>query len=123
MSDENENEPETFPRSYVEELRAEAAEHRVKSKENAESMETFRNAYRAAVLKEATRDVLAEPIPWSDDFDGENGLPDAGKIREAAEALALEKPQLARVRGDIGQGFRGEQDAPVDLAGMLRAGA
>ena len=51
--------------------------------------------------------------------------PDADKIRAAAEALAAEKPTLARVGGEVLQGHRGdESDAgSVSLADMLKAGA
>jgi hypothetical protein len=113
-------EPDTFPRSYVEELRAEAAEHRLRAKE----ADRLRDALRTAVLARACDGILHDPLPWSDDFDGEDGLPDPEKVREAAEGLAAEKPHLARVRGDAGQGFRGdESDAVVDLAELLRNGA
>lgn len=111
--------PDTFPRAYVEELRREAAEHRTR----AAVADTFRDALRAAVLEKASTGVLAEPIEWDDEFDGEDGLPDAEKIKAAAEALALEKPWLSRPHGDAGQGFRGEDCGTVDLAGLLRAGA
>lgn len=43
-------------------------------------------------------------------------------LREAA-IRADSKPHLGRVRGDAGQGYRGEQSDTVDLAGMLRIGA
>lgn len=114
---------EMFSRDYVESLRTEAAEARVKAK-RATDLEL---ALRDAVKASAARDILQDPaaLEWSDDFADDSGLPDAEKIREAAEALAAEKPHLSRVRGDVLQGHRGEESdaGAVDLAGMLRAGA
>lgn len=116
-------EPKTFGEDYVKELRQEAADSRVKAKGAEEQMTVLRDAYRAAVLKDVCRDLLVEPLDWSDDFAGEDGMPDPVKIKEAAEALALEKPHLSRISAPIPLGPQGEDTAPVDLAGMLRAGA
>jgi len=54
-----------------------------------------------------------------------HGMLDAEKIRATAESLADEKPKLARVRGDAGQGQGGDESeaGSVDLAGLLRTGA
>lgn len=118
---EPENEPDMFSAAYVAELRAEAAEHRV----GAKKMTAFRDAYREASIREAAREILADPadLAWSDEFDGEDGMPDSEKISEAAKAFADAKPHLARARGDVGQGFRGDESDSVDLASLLRAGA
>ena len=75
------------------------------------------------MLKDETAGVLAEPLVWSDEYDGEDGMPDAEKITQAAEALALEKPHLARVNGQIPLGPQGDESDTVSLAGMLRQGA
>lgn len=115
-------EQDTFPRAYVEKVRQEAAEHRKK----AAQVDTMREALHAAYLRLGTQGILHDPeaLPWSDDYaDPETGLPDADRIRSAAEALADEQPWLSRPRGDVGQGFRGETSDAVNLAGMLRAGA
>jgi hypothetical protein len=117
---EPENEPDTFPRSYVEELRAENAARR----KDADQVGPLREALQDAYLRQACEGVLHDPISWSEEFNNpETGMPDPEKIRAAAEALAEEKPHLARVRGDAGQGFRGSESDSVDLAGILRAGA
>ena len=119
-ANEPENEPDTFPREYVETLRQEAAENRKKAKD----VDTLREALRVAFLKEGSAGILREPIEWSDDFtDSETGLPDAEKIKAAAEALAADKPWLSLPRGDAGQGFRGDDSDTVSLADMLRVGA
>ena len=45
--------------------------------------------------------ILQDPsaLAWSDERGVEHGMPDADRIKEAAEALAAEKPTLARVGG------------------------
>lgn len=121
-----ENEPETFSREYVQQLRQEAAEGRTKAKEHEElasKLDSIATAYREALCREASAGVLHEAIQWDDAFNGEDGLPDVEKIREAVGKLADEKPWLSRPRGDVGQGFRGQESDSVNLAGILRAGA
>ena len=122
--EEGTEEPRTYTAEEYEAIKEESIANRLKAK-RATELET---ALRAAVIREATRDVLADPedLAWSDEFnDDETGLPDPEKITAAAEALTEAKPQLAAVRGDVGAGFRGDESdaAAVDLAGMLRAGA
>jgi hypothetical protein len=112
------NPPDTFPRAYVEQLRAENAARR----KEAEQVTPLREALQVAYLRQGCDGILHDPISWSDDFNDDDGLPDLDKIKAAAEALAAEKPHLARVRGDAGQGFRGDDSDAVDLAELLRAG-
>jgi hypothetical protein len=95
----------------------------IKNRKKAKVADALRAALQAAVCKQASADVLHEPIEWSEDFNGENGLPDAEKISEAVATLAESKPWLSRPRGDVGQGLRGEESDAVDLAQMLRSGA
>lgn len=116
-----EEEPDTFPRAYVEQLRQEAAENRKK----AEQVSTLREALHAAYLRLGTQGILHDPeaLAWSEDFTGEDGLPDVERIRAAAEALAEAQPWLSRPRGDVGQGYRGETSDAVSLADLLRVGA
>lgn len=111
---------DSFSRAYVEQLRTEAAESRVKAK-RAEELE---EALRAAVTAMATQGILADPtdLAWDDRFNGENGMPDQEAIRAAAEELASRKPHLGRVRGDVGAGVRGEEPM-VSLSALLRSGA
>src|SRR4051812_45893695 len=74
-------EPDTFPRAYVEQLRREAAEHRKK----AAQVDTMREALQAAYLRLGTQGILHDPeaLAWSDDFTGEDGVPDLERIRAA----------------------------------------
>ena len=114
---------ETFTAEYVKGLRDEAAQNRVKAK-RADDLET---ALREAVVSKVAGPILQDPstLPWADELADEHGMPNPDAIREAAEALAANKPHLARVGGDVLQGHRGEESdaGAVDLAGMLRAGA
>lgn len=112
-------EGETFSREYVQQLREEAASHRVKAK-RAEALEM---ALREASLREAAGPILEDvtDLAWSDTFeDEETGLPSSELIRQAAEELAERKPHLARVRGDIGQGRRVDVPEGFNLAEALR---
>ena len=128
ITDETTEPAEVEERTYTApeyaELKEESIRHRLKAKEATEALDPTRDALRAAICREASNGVLHDVIGWDDAFNDDDGLPSLEKAREAAEALAVEKPHLGRVRGDAGQGFRGDgSDAVVDLAGLLRAGA
>lgn len=113
VSDSPDGEPETFPRSYVEELRAEAAEHRVKAKRAEEYAEEVFLSRVSALGK------LADPtdLPFAAEL-----LEDRSAMEAAVDELIATKPHLAdrRPTGDIDQGARGT-NTPVNLAAMLRA--
>ncbi|WP_067429153.1 hypothetical protein [Nocardioides jensenii] len=107
----------TYSQAEYDALKEESIKHRKASK----LADTFRDALRQAACKQASSGVLHEPIQWSDDFDGEDGLPDHERITEAVAALAESKPWMTRVRGDAGIGFRGDDsDADVDLVALMR---
>ena len=116
-----EQEPETFSREYVEQLRSEAADYRVKAK-RAETAETF---LQELAIRQGTDDILvdSDDLPWSDEFNDDNGYPSFEKIRTAAEALIIKKPHLGRPRGDVGQGRQSDSASQVSLSEILRAGA
>ena len=118
-------EPDTFDRDYVEKLRAEAAEHRVKAKEAQDALDASVSAYRALAVQHAANGILSRPdaLGWRDDWLGEDGTANLDAIREAATQYAHDYPHVAVVAGDVGQGYRGEDTGSVDLAGMLRSGA
>lgn len=115
-------EDETFPRSYVEDLRRENAEQRTRAKR----ADDLAARLLTGTIASATAGILADPtdLPHSDDLLDGDGYPDPAKIEQAARDLAARKPHLAdrRPRGDVGQGATAEA-ATVDLAGMLRARA
>jgi len=110
--------PETFPRSYVEDLRREAAEHRVKAKR----ADDLAARLLAATVAQATAGILADPtdLPAGDYLD-DDGYPDPERIADTARALVTVKPHLADRRpvGDVDQGARPEV-AGVNLAGIIR---
>ena len=107
--------PDTFPRAYVEQLRQEAAEARVKAK-RADDL-----AEQLFVARVAATGRLADPSDLPFDADALDDLP---AMEAAIDALIAAKPHLAArtPRGDIGQGIT-TQTTDVDLAALLRRGA
>lgn len=107
---------ETFPRDYVEKLRKEAAEARVKAKK---ADDLARELFTAKVTATGR---LADPSDLAYD---EALVADADALNAAIDALLDAKPHLASrtPRGDVGQGPTGGDSGTVDLAAMLRAGA
>lgn len=106
---------DTFPREYVEKLRKENADARVKAKDRHEI------AARLHVALVTATGRLADPTDLA--FD-EAHLEDAAALSSAIDALLEAKPHLAsRVPvGDVGQGAS-DVDDTISLAGILRAGA
>ncbi len=111
------DEPETFDRDYVEKLRKEAAESRVKAKDR----DTLAAALWTAQVAATGRLADATDIPMPDDADPL----DVEAITAAVDTLLARKPHLAsrKPRGDVGQGHNGGATGGVSLSGMLRAGA
>lgn len=111
--DEPTEEPETFPREYVEKLRAENAENRVKAKRSDDLAHRLHTA-----LVEATG-RLQDPRDLS--FDDAH-LDDPEALTTAVDNLLKDRPHLAsrRVMGDIGQGSTGNPQNAVNLSAMLR---
>lgn len=106
---------ETFPRSYVEKLRKEAAGHR----DRAKRADDFAQRLHTALVEATGR--LADPadLPFE-----ESHLDDAQALTTAIEALLADKPHLASRKpfGNIGQGVAPVSN-DVSLGGILRAGA
>ena len=112
---ESHEEKDTFPRSYVEELRAEAAENRVKAK-RVDELEARLFTYQV----EATGLLQdASDLPYSPDL-----LDDSEALQGAIQDLLSRKPHLASRMpfGDIGQGDKAAAD-DFSLLGMLRDNA
>lgn len=115
-------EPATFSREYVETLRAESAENRLRAKK----ADDYLAALQSAAIEHTAGRVLqdASVLEWSDEFnDPESGMPSPELIRAAADALASERPHLSKVGGPTQQGFRGEESdaGEVSLVGLLNA--
>lgn len=106
---------DTFPRSYVEKLRKEAAGHRDRAKRADDLAQRLHTA-----LVDATG-RLADPrdLPYD-----ESHLEDAQALSEAIDGLLADKPHLAsrKPMGSIGQGVSPVSN-DVSLGGILRAGA
>lgn len=92
---------DTFPRAYVEELRAESAKHRTAAKEAAEAVLPLQE--RLFGLLVASTDRLADPTDLP--FDAAL-IDDEVALTAAIDDLLARKPHLASrtVVGDIGQG-------------------
>ncbi len=115
VPEEDADEPDTFPRTVVEELRRENARYRTRAGQ-ADDMAT---RLHLELVRATGR--LADP---SDLAYVENHLEDVSILDAAIDQLLAAKPHLAsrRPSGDIGQGATAEA-ASVDLAGILRARA
>jgi len=107
------DEPETFPRSYVEELRQENGRYR----QRAQQGEVYAHRLHTELVRATGR--LADPtdLPFLDEH-----LDDPDKLSNALDDLLARKAHLAnrRPQGDIGQGAVSEGSATVDLAAILR---
>jgi hypothetical protein len=110
-----EEEPETFPREYVQKLRDESAKHRTR----AQRADDLAQRLHAALVAATGR--LADP---TDLVYEESHLDDPEALTAAIDDLLARNPHLAsrRPAGDVGQGAT-KTGEPVDLAGMLRARA
>lgn len=107
-------EPDTFPRDYVEKLRDENARYRQRA---GKADDLARRVHRLQV--EATG-LLADP----DDLEfNEDHLDDEEALTAAIDDLLARKPHLAarRPRGDVGQGI--PDAGTTDLASILRRAA
>lgn len=108
-------EEETFPRSYVEKLRKEAAGYRDRAKDRDDL------AARLHAQLVAATGRLADPSDL--EFD-EAHLDDPDALDQAIEDLLGRKPHLKarKIAGDVGQGAT-TTASTVDLAGLMRARA
>ncbi len=111
-----EPEPDTFPRSYVEELRQENGRYRQRAQRADDLAAALWTARVAATGRLADPTDLALP---------EDADPlDADAVTAAVDDLLARKPHLAsrRPTGDVGQGVSGPAGT-VNLAGVLRSRA
>lgn len=109
----DEQEPDTFPRAYVEELRQENGKYR----QRAQQADAYAQRLHTELVRATGR--LADPTDLP--FDAEH-LDDPDKLSNALDDLLTRKPHLANRRpfGDIGQGAVSGQANTVDLAAILR---
>ncbi|WP_024444373.1 hypothetical protein [Mycolicibacterium iranicum] len=114
--DDDGDQPETFPREYVEKLRKESAGYR----ERAQQADVLAQRLHTALVAATGR--LADPTDLP--FDAEH-LDDSDALNAAIDALVERKPHLKsrRVVGDVGQGAGAVKAGQVNLAEILRARA
>lgn len=110
------DDPETFPRSYVQELRDENARYRQRAARAADLAAALWTARVTATAR------LADPTDLTMPEDADPL--DADTVTAAVDELLARKPHLASRRpvGDVGQGTTSDDDG-VSLAGILRARA
>lgn len=107
---ENE-EPDTFPRSYVEQLRQENGKYR----QRAQRADDLANRLHRALVEQTGRLQDPSDLPFDEDhLEGDN-------LSLAIDELLKAKPHLSRrqVTGEIGQGATVPATS-VDLAALLR---
>lgn len=108
-------EPDTFPRDYVEKLRDENAKYRQRAQRSDDLAKRLHTALVGATGR------LQDPsdLPFE-----ESHLDDPEVLAAAIEGLLRQKPHLASRRpvGDVGQGASAAHGT-VDLAGLLRSRA
>jgi hypothetical protein len=106
------DDPESFPREYVLQLRDEAAKYRVRSR----WADELGQRLHVELVRATGR--LADPtdLPYREDY-----LQDPEALAKAIDDLLARKPHLASRKpvGEIGQGAAPSAGS-VDLAGMLR---
>ena len=108
---ENE-EPDTFPRSYVEQLRQENGKYR----QRAQRADELAHRLHRALVEQTGRLQDASDLPFDDTH-----LDDTDALTTAIDTLLEAKPHLVKrqVKGEIGQGAT-PSTASVDLTALLR---
>jgi len=107
------DEPDTFPREVVENLRKENGKYR----QRAQRGDAYAQRLHGELVKATGR--LADPSDL--EFD-EAHLDDPEALAAAVDELLARKPHLASRKpvGDIGQGNRGGSSEPFSLLQMLK---
>ena len=114
LKSDQDDQPETFPREYVENLRQENGRYR----QRAQQADTYAERLHTELVRATGR--LADPTDLA--FDEEH-VADPDKMVEAIDDLLARKPHLAtrKPSGDIGPGGRGGADAPMGLLDLLKS--
>lgn len=112
-----EDKEQTFDRQYVEKLRKEAGDHRVKAKEQEETIDGLKRRLFLNEVKGLGK--LADPtdLPYDAEL-----VDDPDKLKEAVDDLLARKPHLGRrvPNGDAGLGVGSEHSSGVDILGIMR---
>jgi hypothetical protein len=106
-------EPDTFPREVVEQLRQENGKYR----QRAQQADQLSQRLHLELVRATGR--LADPTDL--EFN-EDHLDDPDALTAAVDDLLAKKPHLASRKpvGDIGQGQRGAASEPFSLLGLLK---
>lgn len=106
-----------FDLKYVEKLRKEAGDNRVKAKEQEETIDKLKRRLFLNEVKGLGK--LADPtdLPYDAEL-----VDDPDKLKEAVDDLLARKPHLGRrvPNGDAGLGVGSEHSSGVDILGMMR---
>lgn len=106
-----------FDLKYVEKLRKEAGDNRVKAKEQEETIDKLQRRLFLNEVKGLGK--LADPtdLPYDAEL-----VDDPDKLKEAVDDLLARKPHLGRrvPNGDAGLGVGSEHSSGVDILGMMR---
>lgn len=108
---------DTFPRSYVEDLRKESAGYRDRAKTAEDKADQLAQRLHAALVTATGR--LENPADL--DYRADH-LDDDAALAAAIDALLADRPYMAKrvVAGDAGQGARGGNTATPSFADLLR---
>ncbi|EHB53657.1 hypothetical protein MycrhDRAFT_4120 [Mycolicibacterium rhodesiae JS60] len=108
---------DTFPRSYVEDLRKENADYRNRAKVAEDQADKLARRLHAALVTATNRLENAGDLAYD-----ATHLDDEEQLKAALDALLVDRPYMAKraVRGDAGQGNRGGADGGVNLLEMLK---
>lgn len=114
-NDESTN--DTFPRSYVEDLRKESAGYRDRAKTAEDRADVLAKRLHRELVTATARLENPDDLP----FDAGH-LDDENKLSTALDALLSDRPYMAKrvVKGDAGQGPRGGAETGVSLLGLLK---
>lgn len=107
--------PDTFPRDYVEKLRDENAKYR----QRAQQVDDYAERLHTALTAATGRLQDASDLPFD-----QSHLDDPEALETAIQELLANKPHLGsrKPTGNIGQGVTKTTDT-IDLAGLLRSRA
>lgn len=109
---------DTFPRSYVEELRKESAGYRDRAKTADDRAEQYARRLHTALVTATGR--LENPADL--EYRAEHLDDDGSQLREAIDQLLTDRPYMAKrvVKGDAGQGARGGNTGKPTWADLLQ---
>ena len=112
-------EAQTFDQVYVDNLRREAGEHRMKAKRVDEANARLAASYAASTGRLVDVDAFA----YTEDLLGEDGVVDRDKVTAAVEQLVTAKPYLAARAplAPITQGIQPEAPRAPGLFDLINA--